>query len=77
MMASKHSEAVEQQLATTTIYVPDLEVPVPEMDDLLRAAYARAIDDDERGDIRVQALSLCYDMLRGRHDDWADIVGEM
>ena len=25
----------------TTVYVPDLEVPVPTKEDLLRAAYAR------------------------------------
>lgn len=69
--------ADQQPRPSTTVNIPDLEVPLPDLDDLLRAAYARAIDDDERGDIRVQALSLCYDMLRGRHDDWADIVGEM
>jgi hypothetical protein len=48
----------------TTVYVPDLEVPVPTKEDLLRAAYARVLDDDERGDIRLDALKLCYRMLR-------------
>ena len=42
----------------TTVYVPDLEVPVPTKEDLLRAAYAHVLDDDERGDIRLDALKL-------------------
>lgn len=53
----------DSKMPVTTVYIPDLEVPVPSRDDLLRAAYARAIDDDERGDIRLDALKLCYRML--------------
>ena len=53
---------------TTTVYIPDLEVPVPTWEDLLRAAYARALDDDERGDIRVKAAELCYKMLHDGED---------
>ncbi len=53
---------------TTTVYIPDLEVPVPTREDLLRAAYARALDDDERGDIRVKAAELCYKMLHDVED---------
>lgn len=62
-MASKKAAAADPQQPTTTVYIPDLEVPVPELDDLLRAAYARAIDDDERGDIRIKAAELCYKII--------------
>ncbi len=53
-----------QEGGTVTIYLPDKDIPLPGKEDVLRAAYARAIDDDERGDIRVKAAELCYKMLR-------------
>lgn len=53
-----------QEAATVTIYLPDKDIPLPGKEDVLRVAYARAIDDDERGDIRVKAAELCYKMLR-------------
>lgn len=57
------AEQEKEKVPVTTVYVPDLEIPLPSREDLLRAAYARVLDDDERGDIRLDALKLCYRMM--------------
>lgn len=53
-----------KEAPVTTVYVPDLEIPVPTWDDLMRAAYARALDDDERGKVRVKAVQVAADIRR-------------
>lgn len=57
------AEQEKGKVPVTTVYVPDLEIPLPSREDLLRAACARVLDGDECGDIRLDALKLCCRMM--------------
>ena len=46
------------------VYLPEEDIGVPDADALLRALYARVLDTDERGDIRVKAASVGCDLLK-------------
>lgn len=63
-MPGKINGKAAPELPVTTVYVPDLELDAPSWEDLARAAYARAIDDDEPGTVRISAVDACARIMR-------------
>ena len=57
------AEQEKGKVPVTTVYVPDLEIPLPSREDLLRAACAGVLVGVVCGVIRLVALKLCCRLL--------------